>query len=527
MSDQPTDRQALYDRIRGSSKDDVIFEEMVRLGFWPSSGGGPGDLATEMAERAELRRKLRTLKGEQTRLENEESILKELRKRRMREARERREETKRRRETERLERAAAWEQRKAHEIGYLGEGFSALLGRHDDGELAKLSSYGLDSLANAESLAVAMGISVGELRWLAFSRRVSETTHYQRFTIPKKTGGERHISAPMPRLKAAQHWVLANILNKIPLHDAAHGFRPGRSIVTNAEPHVGKVVVVNLDLKDFFPTVTFPRVLGQFRALGYSGSVATILALLCSEPDIDTVELDGKTWHVAVGERRLPQGAPTSPALTNIMCRRLDRKLMTLATNMGFTYTRYADDLTFSGSDGGSTTVGKLLRRVRYLVAYEGFIVHPDKTRVFRRSRRQEVTGLSVNDKLGVERKTLRRFKAVLFQIDKDGPEGKSWGESADVLSSCMGYANFVFMVDPAKGGPLREQVKALQKRYGWRPPAGWTARPAAPKPAPGVAEALALGTGVEPAAEANAEPGDANAEPGDAKSDKPWWKLW
>ena len=102
------------------------------------------------------------------------------------------------------------------------------------------------------------------------------------------------ISAPLPRLKAAQHWVLKNVLEKLPVHEAAHGFRAGRSIVSNARPHVGAAVVVNLDLKDFFPTVVYPRVKGFFVKLGYSEATATALALLCTEPDMDEVELDGQ-----------------------------------------------------------------------------------------------------------------------------------------------------------------------------------------------------------------------------------------
>ena len=167
-----------------------------------------------------------------------------------------------------------------------------------------------------------MGITVAALRFLSFARRVSTVSHYRRFQIPKKTGGLRPISAPMPRLKRAQHWVLTEILNKVELHPAAHGFRPGRSIVTNAAPHVGAEVVVNLDVEQFFPTVSRRRIKGVFRSLGYGEQVATILSLICSEPDVRDVELDGRLYHVARGDRTLPQGAPSSPAITNVLCRR-------------------------------------------------------------------------------------------------------------------------------------------------------------------------------------------------------------
>ncbi len=510
MSNQPTTRQELYDRIRSSSKNEVILEEMIRLGFWPADGDGPGDLATEMRRRSELRRELRALRTEQARLRDEEKVLKELRKQRFAEAREKRKETKARRLAEREARAKAWRAKQEREIGYLGPQVSGGLG-HTECDREKLGSYGLPVFADAAAIARGMGITVGQLRFLAFTRTTSEVTHYTRFRIPKRTGGERLISAPMPRLKAAQHWILEHLLSKVPVHDAAHGFLPGRSIVTNARPHVGKAVVINLDLEDFFPTVTYRRVYGQFKALGYSPHAATILALICTEPEIDTVRIDGRTWHIARGERHLPQGAPTSPALTNILCRRLDRKLTTLAERSGFVYTRYADDLSFSSDNAESETVGKLMRRVRYLIQREGFTVHPDKTRVLRRAGRQEVTGIVVNDRLGVERATLRRFRAVLHQIEKDGPEGKTWGPGGNVLGSILGFANFVNMVDPEKGAALRERAKALCERHGYTPPKP-PRRPIAERDAPSQPE--------------GPDSPDAPEAEGEGKGED-WWKLW
>ena len=126
-----------------------------------------------------------------------------------------------------------------------------------------------------------------------------------------------HDVPPMPRLKKAQRWLLDEILSKVKAHPAAHGFTKDRNIVSNASPHVGARVVVNLDLSDFFPTLGYRRVRGMFRKLGYSEQAATIFALLATEPDTAQVELDGQRYHVALGERRLPQGAPTSSAVTN------------------------------------------------------------------------------------------------------------------------------------------------------------------------------------------------------------------
>jgi retron-type reverse transcriptase len=461
-------RQELYDRIRTSSKDEVILEEMIRLGFWPREAGGPAGDPAEEIRRGELERLLVSLTTERVRLQDTEAIKIAWRQQRMEESRLRRQENKERRLRERRERAEAWQRRKAQEILYLGEGVSAGLNEvaSDD---ARLIAAGLPVLHRAEEMAAAMKISLGQLRFLAYARRVSSVSHYKRFQIPKKSGGMRQISAPMPRLKRAQEWVLRNILEKVPLHDAAHGFRRGRSIVSNATPHAGTDVVVNLDLQDFFPTITYRRIRGVFRKLGYCEQVATILALLCSEPQVDTVQLDGRTYHVARGERFLPQGAPTSPAITNLLCRRLDARLSRVAATLGFRYTRYADDLTFSASGESAANVGRILRRVRYVVEQEDLRVHPDKTRVWRRGRRQEVTGLVVNQRVNVSRQLLRRFRATLFQIEKDGPEDKRWGSSSNVLRSIYGFANFVAMVDAARGRPFRERVQAILRKYGTR----------------------------------------------------------
>jgi hypothetical protein len=259
-------RQELYDRIRTSSKEEVILEEMIRLGFWPRQAGGPADPAEEIRRRAELERLLVSLTTEKVRLKDPEAIKKAWRKERMEESRRKRQETKERRLRERQERAAAWQRRKTQEILYLGEGVSGGL-NEVAGDDARLRAAGLPILHRAEELAAAMKISVGQLRFLCYARRVSTISHYKRFLVPKKSGGMRQISAPMPRLKRAQEWVLRHILEKVSLHDAAHGFRRGRSIVSNATPHVGADVVVNLDLQDFFPTITYRRIRGVFRYL--------------------------------------------------------------------------------------------------------------------------------------------------------------------------------------------------------------------------------------------------------------------
>src|SRR5262249_40257734 len=179
---------------------------------------------------------------------------------------------------------------------------------------------------------------------------------YTRFRIPKRAGGEREICAPKSQLRWVQRQILDKVLAKVPAHDAAHGFVTGRSTVSNAEPHKGADLLVKFDLTDFFPTLHYYRVVGLFARLGYAvgdarfraddeaREVAPTLARLCC------YATDPAKW----GKAQLPQGAPTSPAISNLVCRRLDARLAGLAGKSGAVYTRYADDLTFSFRQEGA-----------------------------------------------------------------------------------------------------------------------------------------------------------------------------
>ncbi len=517
FDEAPKSRQELYDRIRTTSKDAVVLDEMIRHGFWPDRGTVPEDPAEEIHRRGELQKRLSELRAQLVLNRDESKLRAELRRKRMEESKRKQAETKARHAEERKQRAAAWAEKKAKGIVWLGAGVSGGLSEETPNPEA-LAKHGLPLLATAEDVAKATGFTIGQLRFLAFARKVSKVSQYRTFKLKKKTGGERVISAPMPRLKRLQRWILENVLDKVALHPAAHGFRHERSILSNAQPHVGSPIVVNLDLKDFFPSIRYPRVKGLFRWLGYSEAVATIFALVCTAPDVEEVLLDGTRWFVATSQRRLPQGAPTSPAITNVLCDRLDRRLTKAANVLGFTYTRYADDLTFSAKPDAQVDVGKLLRRTKWLVEKDGLEVHPKKTRVLRKASRQEVTGLVVNAKAAVPREALRRFRAVLHQIDRQGPKGKKWGESDDVLASIDGFANYVFMVNPAKGAVLKAKVRELWKKYGYeRPRYARKAKPPAPAPLPASSPREAAG----------GREGDAPPPPPPEKPKKPWWKLW
>ncbi|MDO5624922.1 MAG: reverse transcriptase family protein [Pseudomonadota bacterium] len=467
---QPT-RAEILARIAASSKDSVILREMQRLGFWPRGEDAPTPAAEAIEREAALMRELGQVSQQLAQTADTERALKEQRRAALKAARDKREATAQAREQQRHARALDWHARRAHELPYLGAGASALL---NDTEARK-------GPATADELAQAMGLPLAELRFLAFHREVAKTSHYRRFALPKKTGGQRIISAPMPRLKRAQYWVLDHVLMPEPCHDAAHGFRAGRSIVSNAAPHTQQAVVVNVDLKDFFPSIGFARVRGLFQALGYSGAVATVLALLCTENACDELVVDGEHFFVGgkAHQRVLPQGAPTSPAITNLLCRRLDRRLAGIARQLGFAYTRYADDLSFS-APAADAPVGRLLRQVRHIVADEGFTVHPTKQSVMRAGERQAVTGVVVNHAPAAPRAERRRLRAALHRAQTQGMEAAHWRGEPATAQALAGYAQFAAMLNPRQGAPLLHAAYAVAAPSRFEPDSGFFRRAAA-----------------------------------------------
>ena len=344
-------------------------------------------------------------------------------------------------------------------LPFLGEGVSKGL-VYDAGEPEKLAALGLPLLTSASDVAAAIDIEETELAWLTYHRAASSLDHYSRFAIPKKRGGTRVLSSPKRRLRVAQNWLLEHILAPLPVHEAAAAFRPGLSVVDNAARHTGRAVVARIDLKDFFPSVTLPRVRRLFREMGYSGGVATLFALLATEAPRAAVTLDGLPRFVAIGERSLPQGACTSPALTNLLCRRLDSRLAGAAEALGFRYSRYADDLVFSHTEA-SAPVGILLALARRIIADVGFTVNEEKTSVLRPQHRQVVTGIVVNETPHVSRPDLRRFRAVLHRCETMGVAEVSRQMGKDAHAYASGYLAFLHMVAP-------EQAARLALKHPW-----------------------------------------------------------
>lgn len=457
------------ERLREIGKEAFIREEMERLGFWPPATG-----ATEAMEEAEVKLKLlspilQEARSELSKLDREinlgkniPALLLDIRKKRIERIRVQRVARKLQQAEQKAAHTAQYLEWKERSLLYLGHGVSAGL-RYEGGDPSRIETTGLPVLASAEELAGSMGITTRQLSWLTYHRGVVVNDHYARFAIPKRGGGTRAISAPKKQLRAAQKWVLVNILDKVGVHNAAMAFRPKRSIVHNARLHTSKSIVIRVDLKDFFPSIQFRRVKGLFKGLGYNEGIASIFALLCTESPRVGLTLDGKKRYVAVGERQLPQGACTSPAITNIMCRRLDARLIGIASRYEFTYSRYADDLVFSHTKP-EASAGQLFTRLRQIVEAEGYVINDKKTRVMRPQHRQVVTGVIVNETPSVSRHDLRKFRAFLHHCETEGMQTMSERLDKNASYYASGYLSFVHMVNP-------EQAEKIQQKHPWLSP--------------------------------------------------------
>ncbi len=278
----------------------------------------------------------------------------------------------------------------------------------------QLQRLGLPLWSREDQVAAALGLTLPQLWHFAMHRQGEAHPHYVAFAVPKRSGGDRIILAPKRRLKAMQRKLLQMLAEKLPVSQAAHGFRSGHSTLTNALPHLKQKVVLRFDLKDFFPSCNWARVRGLLIAYGYSFPVATTLALLMTEAERQPVETPDGLVFVPVRTRYCVQGAPTSPALANALTLKLDRRLLGLARKLGWQYTRYADDLTFSGQT--PEQVGLLKKAVEGIVESEGFALNGAKTKVMRSGRCQSVTGVVVNQVAGLSRQERRRLRAALHQ---------------------------------------------------------------------------------------------------------------
>ena len=328
-------------------------------------------------------------------------------------------------------------------------------------------------------LAEWLKITPRDLDWFADARLQERKTtkperrRYRYRLLSKGTKRFRVIESPILRLKRVQRQILRDILDKVPPHESVHGFRRGRSIRTFAEAHVGCDVLLKLDLRDFFPSIYVSRVKAMFRTLGYPELVADSLAGLCTNclPYIVWDETPNNIgWTVDERTRRLyqwqhlPQGAPTSPSIANLCAYRLDCRLAGLARSVGAAYTRYADDIAFSGGDTFARRAKRFSNHVAAIVMDEGFLVQFHKTRIMASSQCQQLAGIVVNQHVNISRKKYDELKATLYNCVKHGAESQNYERRQNFCAHLTGRVSFVESLHPERGRKLR----ALLKQINW-----------------------------------------------------------
>jgi hypothetical protein len=344
--------------------------------------------------------------------------------------------------------------------------------------VGKASAWTVPAINSVGELAEWLELSESELEWfgdlkgLGAGRIDARISHYHYRVLAKKFGTVRLIEAPKPRLKELQWRILAGILDNIPAHSAGHGFIKGRSIKTFAAPHVGRRVVLRMDLKDFFASIGGGRIQALFRTAGYPESVADLLGGICTNAapgslwkaageEIDTAML--REARLLYRRPHLPQGAPTSPALANLCAYRFDCRLNGLAESADAVYTRYADDLAFSGDEEFEKCVERFAAHAAAILLEEGFTVHHRKTRIMRRGARQYLAGLVINERMNVVRGDFDLLKAMLTNCVRHGAESQNREGHAEFRSHLEGRVGFVEMVHPAKGLRLRRIFEKIQ----------------------------------------------------------------
>lgn len=465
-----------YRRLMGlMGRREFILSKMIEYGIWPKDLPTPYErqvnetkeeylerkklkersdeivrLITELyKDKKQINQKIKELGKEYDESWNIEKIRKEIARILWDESKQKRLERKKQRELEKQQRSEAWRKKKIEMIVFVGKGYSSMIAKFETNE-DKLKSFALPIIQSDRDLAKLLEIEYKKLRFLSYHRDVVETDHYVRYEIPKKRGGTRRIAAPKALLKQSQRQILDTILSKIPASNHAHGFLKGKSVVTGANIHSKKPgLVINMDLEDFFPTITFERIRGMFIAIGYSGHISTILAMLCTYCERMPIEVKGKVKYVAITRRILPQGSPASPMITNIICRRLDKRLSGLTKKFGLTYSRYADDISFSILDEKEVNVKRFCGLVSKIIKEEGFKINKEKTRFLRKNNRQAITGIVINNKeIGIPRPWIRKFRAAIYNAEKLKKNDKL---PTEVIPELSGMASWVKSVNPVR----------------------------------------------------------------------------
>lgn len=356
-------------------------------------------------------------------------------------------------------------------FGFLSPRNGVYFDLSQDGDAEKLARWKLPVLHTADDIARWLGMPVNRLAWLAHQCRKGRPegvrqSHYHYTWRKKRTGGVRLIESPKRELRMIQRKILRDLLDRVPVSIAAHGFAKRRSIRTHAAIHAKPAILLRFDLRDFYASVTFNRVVAIFRSLGYSREAALWLSRLTTAATPTNLTSPNEDPSAAWRYRRrhLPQGAPTSPALANLSAYYLDQRLTGLAKSFQARYSRYADDLTFSGDESLDTKLRLFIQLVELVIRAERFHSNREKRQVLRRHQRQIVTGVVVNERPNVCRRDFDTLKAILTNCVKSGPASQNREQHPNFTAHLAGRIAHIAAFHPTRA----EKLRRLYARIDW-----------------------------------------------------------
>lgn len=305
-------------------------------------------------------------------------------------------------------------------------------------EAIKLNMFGLPLIQTIDDFSELTHISKYTLYQLSFH----SDKYYKTYTIPKKSGKLRTISQPSKKLKGLQSWILVNILNKLSVSTSCKGFEKGSSTYHNAEPHKGASCLLTIDLENFFPTITQKHVFSIFKSIGYSNLISVILSNIC-------------TYNEA-----LPQGSPCSPKLANLSAWQLDSRIQGYVGQRGINYTRYADDLSFSGQN--PIKIVHILPMIKKIIRDEEFKINNSKTRIAGMSRAKIITGLTLsNDSIGIGKEKYKKLRSKIFHLTLPKNIG-----NLKLLYEVNGWLAYLKSVDIKRWHKAKKYIKELNAKY-------------------------------------------------------------
>lgn len=482
MNEIENKKSEYREQVSSMGKKEFTLQKMKEYGFWPKDVPTPYERQVDETKEAYQKRneleleykklvnqisnlykevstieqKLGELRKQYNKTWDYEKIRKEIARMLMEESIERRAKRKAEREEQQRQKTEAWQKKKKENIVYIGKEYSSHLSQKETDQ-ERLIQLHLPVLTEEKQLAEFLNLSYQQLRFLTYHRDVTKTDQYYRYEIPKKSGGLRKIAAPKPGLKAAQRIILDQILNQLPVANEAHGFRKAHSVVTNAKAHKGNpTLLINMDLENFFPTITFARVRGMFESFGYSGHISSLLAMICTYCERMEIEVNGEIRYVKTSGRILPQGSPASPMITNIICSHMDARIQGLAQKYQLQYTRYADDMSFSLQEEAELQIGSFCYYLSKIIEEEGFSINHKKTRFLKGNTCQSITGVVINgEEVGVSKKWVKNLRAMIHQASIKQEQGTL---SKETVYQISGRIAWLQSVNPSRYQKIIEQ---------------------------------------------------------------------